>query len=143
MNKTTAPPTGITDLDALLAGMSPILHPALYVFVTLAPAAPPYTGPFQLRFQEAEGETLVIKQDDAEAAGFASIYPCRMITLRIASSLEAVGFLAVVTTHLAAAGIGVNPVSAYHHDHLFISPGDAQKAMEVLHALSRGTNAPN
>jgi hypothetical protein len=42
----------------------------------------------------------------------------------------------VITTRLAAAGMGVNPVSAYFHDHLFVPAGRAEEAMAVLHALA-------
>jgi hypothetical protein len=34
------------------------------------------------------------------------------------SSLDAVGFMAAVTTRLAKINIGVNPVSGFYHDHL-------------------------
>ena len=60
-----------------------------------------------------------------------------MITLNIHSSLEAVGFLAAITTRLAAAGMGVNPVSAFYHDHLFVPAERAEEAMELLRQLAR------
>jgi uncharacterized protein len=41
------------------------------------------------------------------------IFACRMITLNVHSSLEAVGFLAAITRQLAQAGMGVNPASAF------------------------------
>ena len=55
-----------------------------------------------------------------------------------ASSLDAVGFLAVITSALAKAGIGVNPVSAYFHDHLFVAEADAEEALAVLQGLAAG-----
>ncbi len=59
-----------------------------------------------------------------------------MITLNIHSSLDAVGFLAAITTRLAAAGMGVNPVSGYFHDHLFVPADRADEAMTVLEGLA-------
>jgi hypothetical protein len=55
-----------------------------------------------------------------------------MITLEVNSSLEAVGFLAAITGRLAEAGIPVNPVSGFHHDHLFMPEGRAEEAMAIL-----------
>jgi hypothetical protein len=43
-----------------------------------------------------------------------------------------VGFLAAITGRLADAGISVNPVSAFYHDHLFVPE---HKADEALHHL--------
>ncbi|TIM21889.1 MAG: ACT domain-containing protein, partial [Mesorhizobium sp.] len=57
-------------------------------------------------------------------------------TLNIHSSLEAVGFLAAITTRLAAAEIGVNPVSAFYHDHLFVPVDRAEEAIDVLRRLA-------
>jgi len=59
-----------------------------------------------------------------------------MITLNIHSSLEAVGFLAAITTRLASAGMGVNPVSAFYHDHLFVPADRADEAMALLTQLA-------
>ncbi|RVA88555.1 ACT domain-containing protein, partial [Mesorhizobium sp. M7A.F.Ca.CA.004.02.1.1] len=63
-------------------------------------------------------------------------FRCRMVTLNIHSSLEAVGFLAAITTRLAAAGMGVNPVSAFYHDHLFVPADRAEEALELLVGLA-------
>ena len=59
-----------------------------------------------------------------------------MITLNVHSSLEAVGFLAAITARLAAAGMGVNPVSAYFHDHLFVPADRVDEAMAILEGLA-------
>jgi len=56
--------------------------------------------------------------------------------LTVHSSLAAVGLLAAVTAALAARGISVNPVSAFHHDHLFVPVTQAEAALETLRALS-------
>ncbi len=74
-------------------------------------------------------------EEEARAAGLQSSFRSRMITLNIHSSLDAVGFLAAITARLAAAGMGVNPVSAYFHDHLFVPADRAEEAMAVLEAL--------
>ena len=92
---------GISDLNVLLAGLRPEPDPVRYGFVT-GPAArlDPVAGQALMRFVEAEGITLILPFDDARAAGFEPIFPCRRITLAIHSSLEAVGFMAQVAAVL-------------------------------------------
>ncbi|RWD59238.1 MAG: ACT domain-containing protein [Mesorhizobium sp.] len=128
--------TGETDLQKLLASMTPQPLPEIYVFATLAPGVtlPNGLDPV-MQFREREGLTLIVPEDQAEAAGLAGTFRCRMITLNIHSSLEAVGFLAAITTRLAAAGMGVNPVSAFYHDHLFVPADRADEALAILAKL--------
>ena len=88
-------------------------------------------------FREREGMTLIVIEDAAEQPGWPASFRCRMITLNIHSSLEAVGFLAAITARLAAAGMGVNPVSAFYHDHLFVPADRAEEAMDLLRSWRR------
>jgi uncharacterized protein len=130
---------GETDLARLLAGLRPRLDETVYVFATLRAESPEPAGLAPLmRFAEAEGTTLVLPRAEAERTGLGFIFPCRRIVLEIHSSLEAVGFLAAILPRLAAAGIGVNPVSAFHHDHLFVPEGRADEAMAILDAIATG-----
>jgi uncharacterized protein len=131
--------TGETDLDTLLRGMTPVLAEGVFAFVTLPPGATPPPGLTPcMTFLEAEGLTLILPLAQALAAGLAPAFPCRMITLTVHSSLAAVGFIARIATALAGAGIPTNPVSAFHHDHLFIPEDRADQAMALLQALARG-----
>ncbi|MGO4707071.1 ACT domain-containing protein [Microvirga sp. 2MCAF38] len=132
---------GETVLQRLIASMTPDLRPETYVFVTSAYPSPDLLGEALMFFRETEGVTLILAKATAQARGLASIYPCRCITLSIHSSLEAVGFLAAITGALAQAGIGVNPVSAYFHDHLFIAEEHGDKAMTILTRLSADARA--
>ena len=54
------------------------------------------------------------------------------------SSLAAVGFLAAVCSRLAEVGISVNPVSGFHHDHLFVPWERREEALAVLERLAGG-----
>ncbi|PSJ57277.1 ACT domain-containing protein [Kumtagia ephedrae] len=129
---------GETDLAALLAGMRPALQPGLFVFCTL-PADSPIpagTDPVMI-FREAEGRTLILREEEARGAGLQGTFPCRMVTLEIHSALEAVGFMAAIATRLAAAGMGVNPVSAFFHDHLFVPADRAGEAVAILEAMAK------
>nr|WP_249794552.1 ACT domain-containing protein [Bradyrhizobium sp. Oc8] len=131
--------TGERDLDALLKSMKPEMLDGIFVFCTLAPGAsiPAAINPL-LTFREQEGTTLVILREKAEAAGLAHAFASRLITLTVHSALDAVGFLAALTARLAAAGISVNAVSAFHHDHLFVPVDRADEAMALLREMSAG-----
>ena len=123
---------GETDLAALIRRMEPALHDDEFVFCTAA-AAPAGIDAVAM-FREREGLTLVCRRAEADRWGLRQAFPCRLITLNVHSSLEAVGFLAAVTTELARHGIGVNVVSAFYHDHLFIASDQAERAMAILRA---------
>ncbi|GLS41816.1 hypothetical protein GCM10010869_74130 [Mesorhizobium tianshanense] len=128
---------GETDLKKLLAMMTPELRPGVHVFVTLPPDAPvPDSLDPVMLFREREGTTLIVREEEARAVGLEAVFSCRIVTLNIHSSLDAVGFLATITTRLAAAGMGVNPVSAFYHDHLFVPADRAEEAMDMLRKLA-------
>lgn len=129
---------GETNLKTLLASMMPLLHPDPYVFCTLSRDSyrcMPFV-PLGV-FHEQEGVTVIAAQSEASEhhLPYEAIWAC--ITLQVHSSLSAVGFLAVVTTRLAEAGISVNPVAGYYHDHLFVPWERREDAMEVLKELSK------
>jgi hypothetical protein len=135
--------SGETDLDRLVATLSPHLQDGVFVFVTLPPGHPGPTGCEPLmRFNEAEGATLILTSDEAQREGLDGVFPCRQITLTVHSSLAAVGFMAKITTALAAAGIGVNPVSGYFHDHLFVPLDRAEESIRILKELAGERSGP-
>ncbi len=124
--------SGEKNLQIILADMNPILDKETYVFLSVphdkntAPRNP------ILSFRENQGQAYIASLEDAETCDLPYIYRSKRITLTVHSSLEAVGFLAAITTKLAAQGISVNPVSAFFHDHLFVPEQDANKALETL-----------
>ena len=130
--------SGGTELPALLAGMTPRLRPARYVFATV-PAGVAVPGAVATAAED-EGTTVVVPQ--SAARGLDAEYPCAWITLEVRSSLAAVGFLAAVTRALADAGISANAVSGFHHDHLFVPWDRREDALAVLTALSGSRPAP-
>jgi uncharacterized protein len=130
-----------TDLLKLLATMKPEMHPGEFVFATVSPANfKEVQDQAWGWFREPEGITLILEKSAAIAAHLDFAFPARLITLTVHSSLEAVGFLAVITEKLAAAGISVNTISAYYHDHLFIPVDKAGLAMEILHQIMTEDN---
>lgn len=132
---------GEDQLITLLQTLRASLVDGIFVFATIASAEiPPGVVP-RMMFQEAEGTTLVLLRQDAIDAGLEHEFPCRMITLDVHSSLEAVGFIARVATELATEGIAVNPVSGFYHDHLFVPEDRVTDALGVLERLAREASA--
>jgi len=127
---------GETDLDALLRTLKPELVDGVFVFASVS-AIPEGLSP-RMVFEEAEGTTLIVLRQEAEAHGLPFEFPSRMITLDVHSSLEAVGFMARIATTLAAHNMGVNPVAGFFHDHLFVPEDRAEDAIEVLQDIALG-----
>lgn len=123
---------GELNMETLLATMKAELAPETFVFVTLADRKIPEDLTPKMIFQESEGTTLIVSKSQAETYELAYEFPCRMITLNVHSALEAVGFIANIATDLARAGMGVNPVAGFFHDHLFIPEGREEDALSLL-----------
>jgi hypothetical protein len=129
---------GGASLKHLLGSMEPILQPGNFVFATVSPSDTTFPNrllqahPFEMLFRESEGWTLIAEQATADALGLESIFPCRKVTLGVHSSLDAVGFLAAITTRLAESGLGINPVSGFYHDHLYVSFGEHRVAVKAF-----------
>ena len=127
--------SGERDLDTLLRSMKPEMQEGIFVFCTL-PEGREISAklkPVHI-FHEREGTAFVVGREEAEAVGLP--FESRLITLTVHSSLEAVGFLAAVTAPLAEAGISVNAVSAFYHDHLFVPVERAEDAQRLLQKLA-------
>ncbi|MGJ5208408.1 ACT domain-containing protein [Bradyrhizobium sp. HKCCYLR20261] len=134
--------SGERALDQLLRTMSPELQDHVFVFCTVPGDADLSALPAPLLlFREREGITLVLRREDAERAGLPHLFASRLITLNVHSALDAVGFLTAITARLAQAGISVNAVSAYHHDHLFVPEHRAEEALACLSALCRAARS--
>jgi uncharacterized protein len=127
---------GETDLTVLLASMKPELAAEEYVFATFTDVVPASLQPLCM-FRETAGTTVIVTHDSADQEKIPYTYPCRMITVAVHSDLAAIGFLAVITSKLAAKGISVNAVSAYYHDYLFVPSERAAEAILVLEALTQ------
>lgn len=116
--------------------LQPQLDPGRYVFTTVAEGVPLGVAPV-VTVVEPEGLTLVLTQDDADAAGLAYDYVAAWITLGVVSTLDEVGLTAAFATRLAAAGISCNVVAGFHHDHLFVPRDRADEAVALLEQLDR------
>ncbi len=129
---------GENRLSVILQTLEPSLRHGDYVFCTF-PAAN-YGDYSEMEpiasCWEREGLTLVVPRDAADKHGFRYATAYRAVSFGVHSSLDSVGLTAVVTQRLAAAGISVNVIAGYFHDHLFVPSDVAEKALEELHKLS-------
>ncbi|PRX27293.1 hypothetical protein B0G75_11561 [Paraburkholderia sp. BL18I3N2] len=120
------------DLAKLCATLSPVMAEATYVYCSF----PEFTVPTGLLafciIREREGLTAIIERDEALRRGLAYTYDARLITLSVHSSLEAVGFIAVISRKLAGAGISCNVIAGYYHDHILVPVEKAEEAMTLL-----------
>lgn len=130
--------SGETDLDRLLSTLEPRLAAGVFVFASVpADEVPAHLMRDAIGlFREEEGVTLILPADAAQE--LAASAPMRLITLAVHSSLEAVGLTAAFAAALTEAGIGANVVAGFHHDHIFVPEHAAERALDVLTALSRG-----
>ncbi|MEM9106971.1 MAG: ACT domain-containing protein [Pseudomonadota bacterium] len=128
--------SGEQNLQTLLKSLSARLVDGVFVFVTLSDRQVPISINPRMMFMEDEGTTIICLKSEAEAAGLDYTYPCRMITLDVHSSLDAVGFMARIASELAAQGMGVNPVAGFYHDHLFVPDGRQNEALDVLRRIA-------
>ena len=135
--------SGETDLAILFSNLKAVKSDEIYVFASCmaedVPANLPEKLPVLMRFEEAEGTTLILTKSLAEKYDLAYEFESYCLTLDIHSSLEAVGFMAIIASLLAAAQIPVNPVAGFYHDHLFIPANKADKAMSLLQDLTDRT----
>jgi hypothetical protein len=129
---------GERDLAKLLQNMKPEMHEDVFVFCSISNGEkiPVTLNPVHI-FHEREGITFVVRREEAESAALPHQFASRLITLTVHSSLEAVGFLATVTARLAEAGISVNAVSAFYHDHLFVPEHRANEALRLLQDIAK------
>jgi len=131
--------SGLTALDELLRVMSPELLDGEFVFCSFANAA--YGEHVNLNpivsMVEKEGLTLVVPRQNADEAqlSYDSIFRC--ISLRVHSSLDAVGLTAAFAGKLADHGISANVIAGFYHDHMFVKKEEAQLAMIALEEFAQ------
>ena len=125
----------LTDLQAILRTLHPVLNDGTWVFAVAGEDADLGAMRPVAVFREREGTTVVVEERRAAALGLVPRFRAAWITLGVDSDLEAVGLTAAFASALAQAGISCNVVAAVHHDHLFVPAGQGERALDVLRAL--------
>jgi len=131
--------SGETELKKMLEGLDPELSTPTYVFCTTTnmPAALEPDVVFAT-IAESEGITLVLTTDHARQNDLECSVPFKKITLKIHSSLTAVGLTAAIATKLTEHGISANVIAGFYHDHVFVPAEQAALAMQALGELQAG-----
>jgi hypothetical protein len=109
----------------------PTLREGEFVFVAVS-AKRARELPAQVLIREDEATTVVLRREDAEAAGLSCDFVAGWITLANETSLDDVGITAAFSTALAAAGISCNVLAGVHHDHILVPVERTAEALEVL-----------
>jgi hypothetical protein len=133
MTQQGATPPGETDLAVLLQTMQPELLPGDWYFVTVAPGS---SVDAAATVREPEGLSAVVDRTEADRLGASTTDAYRWITLRVHSSLEAVGLTAAVSAELTEHGISCNVIAGAFHDHLLVPAHRADDAVRALIDLS-------
>jgi hypothetical protein len=79
--------------------------------------------------------TLDHRTEDADRLGLPYDYVAGWITLRVHSSLHAVGLTAAVAAEVARAGLSCNVVAGFYHDHLFVPRDRAAQVLLLLNQM--------
>jgi len=126
-----------TPLNHLLANLHPEWQAGVWVYAQLPADADP--SPLQplATFREAEGWTLILPEQTAQAAGLTVRFRAAWITLTVPSELEGIGLTAAFATALAEEGIACNVMAGVCHDHLFVPAERGPAALACLQALQR------
>lgn len=127
---------GESNLATLIKEMKPELQSGEYVFATFSDSQEIPDVPVIASVHEEEGITLVLEKDLAMGKNIPFEFTYSWITLKIHSSLEAVGLTAAFSSELAKHQISCNVIAGYYHDHIFVSVNDRERAVKVLESLT-------
>jgi len=134
----------VSELNELLATMSPVHHPGCYVVTSAVNPGSLTLQDVVASIQEPEGLSLIVSEQRAHELGLPILLRCAWITLTVHSDLQAVGLTASFSRALADEGIACNVVAGARHDHIFVPIAAAAAAVNALNNLqSRALRARN
>ncbi len=125
------------NLEIILKTLSPQLHNWKYIFLVNDKNYHIKKEEIIMSFQEEEWETLIINQEAADILNISYQQTFGWITLNVHSNLESIWLTAIFSTALAENNISCNVIAGYYHDHIFIPDTQKEKALKILHTLSK------
>jgi hypothetical protein len=128
---------GEKNLRILIKEMEPIEHIGEYVFTTVSNIDSIPRSVTIFEFKEKEGVTVILKKVIADDLSLSYQYVASWITLKVHSSLEAVGLTAAFSNELAKYNISCNVVAGFYHDHIFVDKKDGERTVKILTAFSK------
>ena len=136
--------SGQTDLQTLLATLQPTLSETEFGFATVAdPDVAAGIAGVIATFMEEEGLSLVAPAASLAGSGIPHSPGWAKISLKVHSSLSAVGLTAALASALADKGISANIIAAYHHDHFFVPWTQRHQALAILGTLVAAASCAN
>jgi len=126
---------GLTDLETMLSTLEPTIREGEFVYVSVSEQQAQEL-PAQALIHENEGVTVVLRREDADAAGVNYEFVAAWISLSVHSSLEAVGLTAAFAVALGEVGVSCNVLAGFHHDHILVPIEQATLALQTLRELS-------
>lgn len=130
------PDVPVEDLADLLAHIDPTRRPGEFAFITVDAWSDVPVGT-EATVVEDGRLSCVVTCDVATALGQSAEPRLAWITLRVHSSLTAVGLTAAVAEILASHGIAANVVAGHRHDHVLVPVERADVALAAIAALAQ------
>ena len=127
-------PTGETDLDAMLDGLTVNRRPGTFVFAHLEVPVALGDG-VEALVAEDEATTVVATRDRADSEGWSYSFEAAWLTLEVHSAPEAVGLTAAFSAELTKHQISCNVIAGFFHDHLLVPTDRAEEAITALEGL--------
>lgn len=88
-----------------------------------------------MNLKKTKAPLSLLKKNKADEFQLDYDYVAAWITLKVHSSLEAVGLTAAFSNALAKHQISCNVVAGYYHDHIFVDSAMADTAINILQQL--------
>ncbi|HZX81421.1 MAG TPA: ACT domain-containing protein [Lysobacter sp.] len=127
--------TGETDLATMLRTLDIDVRDGRWALLTRSAPDAALDAHAAARIDEREGITYVVPKHVARDRGESPGFVAAWLSLRVHSSLDAIGLTAAVSRALADAGIACNVLAGFHHDHLLVPAARREDAVAALHAL--------